>query len=465
MIKTTEINNRTNIIAFKKVCTWPLMLAISSILASPVYAAPPSAVGPQNGLAMKSFFSATGVMSDNTNFNSENDGRSYFCQEFLTMGSYTVGSDYSVNWKGKIATGIFGQDFAQTSNGGADSNEWNEISIQEFYARANNLTFDFSVGLAPYMTGNGWNLQSGGTGAVLKIFPTDKIHVSMIAMMEDENDSDDDTGYFLQNSYSYVDGNDGDDDEYLFGLELGTEINAGEVKVYYGARIAAASSYTDSDGITTETGKSDLHTVGLSGRYKLDNIDFEGEASTFFGSASDESDYVGNQITVGATYHMPSASINGNIYYAMAGDEDETQAAYIDKLGMQQPFQKGLGPSFDHDDDDFKSMAKPTSIFMLSQNSGVLGAGINGLYNPIKSVTLSGGVIYVTPRNSDTDSSAGPFLDSSWKAMTVLNAGVDYRYNQYFNTGLAVSYVTLDADEGSTLDDNLVAGVRVKFTF
>ena len=47
MIKTTEINNRTNIIAFKKVCTWPLMLAISSILASPVYAAPPSAVGPQ----------------------------------------------------------------------------------------------------------------------------------------------------------------------------------------------------------------------------------------------------------------------------------------------------------------------------------------------------------------------------------------------------------------------------------
>jgi hypothetical protein len=447
----------------------PLIIAISSALSAPVLA--DEAPSSNNGFQMRNSFTVRAISKTNNggDFDSGVSGQDYYTQVINSIGSYTVGNDYSMNWWLKVGDGVWGQDYGQNANGGTVINEDAEFQIDSLYGRVKNDTLDFKIGIVPLLFGNGYNLQTDGyTGSTFEFYPSEKSSVYIVASLISENDSDDYTGYTNEDSRSYVDG-DGDGDQYLIGAQYGRNFDNGDFKIYYGTRFSAASSYTatDEDGTetTTDTAAWDAHTVGIAGNYSSGDINYNGEAFGFFGTASDDSDITGLQMQLGATYNLKSGSIEGNFYYAKGADDNETQWTGLQKQGFVQPFQKGLGPSFDHNDDDLKLMPKPLSLFMIAQNSGVIGASVNGLYKPNSELTLAAAVMYLMPENEETDSTLGYADYSDWTGLSVLNVGLDYTFNQYVSVGAAASYKSFSADSGSDLDDAMGVGASVNFNF
>jgi hypothetical protein len=463
------MSSRTDIKNIKVSSKLPLIIAISSALSAPVLADEVSVTN--DGFKMRNAFEVRAISKTNAagSFDEDASGQEYFTQVFNSVGSYTVGHDYSMNWWVKVGDGVWGQDYGENTSGGTVVNEDAELEIDSLYAAVKNQTLDFKIGIVPLFFGNGYNLQTDGyTGSTLEIYPSEKSTLYFVASLVSENDSDDYTGYTNEDGRDYIDGT-GDGDEYVLGLQYGRNFEGGDVKVFYGTRFSAASSYTatDEDGTETDTDTAawDKNTVGISGNYRSGDISYNGEAAHFFGTTDSDTDYTGLQMQLGATYTLGSGSIEGNFYYAQGADSDEEQATGLQKQGFVQPFQKGLGPSFNHNDSDLKLMPKPLNIFMIAQNSGVIGAAVNGLYKPSSELTLAAAVMYMVPENDETDSTLGYADYSEWTGLSVLNVGLDYAFNQYVNVGAAASYKSFSADSGSTLDDAMGVGATINFNF
>ncbi len=424
-----------------------------------------------DGFESHNFYRAKATDIDNRDFDDDGDDhQNYFEQVIESIGKYEPVNGYSINWKIKIADGTWGYDFGQDGPGAKSANEEIEFLIDSLYVKFEQESFSLGLGLVPAEFGNAYVLQTDGTnGAVLQLRPSEGWALDFFYSKLDENDLDDD-GYDPNTYYEIIDpaalsstDEDGTEDEDLYGFQVSKQLDAGSVKVYWAADINKENT-VNYEGIGTE---GDLHAIGLSGKYKFGSFEIEGEATNFSGEdKTNEKDFVGNQLHLGATYRFSSGSLQANLYYAQSADSDETQQSVIYKLGKVQPFQQGLGPMLDHDDDNLKICAKPTSIFQITPNSGVIGAGINGIYKPNKPITLSAGLLYLQPEDEDNDHSAGMNGNlTSWTSLAALNLGFNYEFNKNVMLGLGGSYKTFETDDTGDLDPALCLTSMVVFFF
>ncbi len=423
------------------------------------------------GFESRNFYRVRVSNIENRDFSDDaDDNQNYFEQTLESIGKYEPVKGYSLNWKLKIADGAWGYDYGQDGPGPRSPNEEIEIKLESLYASFEQESFTLDLGLAPAEFGNAYVMQSEGTtGAILHLRPFKGWGFDLLYAKFDENDLDDD-GYNPDTNYQAIApaaissfDEDGSQDEDLYGLQIVKQLDAGQVKAYWAADINQENT-SNTDGLGTE---GDVHAIGLAGRYKLGDFEVEGEATSFFGEDKiSGNDFVGKQLHLGGTYQFSSGMVQANLYYAQSADSDETQRSVIYKLGKVQPFQQGLGPMLDHDDDNLKILAKPTSIFQITPNSGVIGAGINGMYKPNKPITLSAGVIYLQPEDEDKDHSMGLNGNlTSWTGLTVLNLGCNYQFNKHVMAGAGASYKTFETDDTGDLDPALGLTALVVFFF
>lgn len=446
-----------------KAVVLPLALAVPTLLSAAVHAATPDST---NGFHSMNTFEVVGVVNDNEDFGmNDADGQQYFTQVLDSRGGYTFKDKYSVNYWVKIGEMVWGVDDGQNTPNAV--NEVYEMTINTLYGGYRGEKFNLAVGMLPVTLGNGYNVQLDGlTGSSVEWNVSDKLSVLAFAGLVDENDATEDVGYEWSDSRDSVDGDSDYGDEYMLGVQVGTKFDGGDASFYYAADFSDESY--EYSAITEDDAEGEdwnLQTVGVSGHYTAGKISYEGEAMTFFGDASDGTDYTGLQVQLGATYKLEKGSVQANLYYAKGADEDETQATSIKKLGMVQPMQQGLGKSFDHSDNDLKIIAAPVSMFMLSQNSGVIGAAVNGSYSVSQPVELTAGLIFLVPENDSTDTDLIFGSYSEWESLTVVNAAVHYSVNENVSLGAGASYKSFTADSGSDLGDSYAAAVRVGYSF
>lgn len=428
----------------KKSITLPLALAIPSLLSAAVQAAEPPAE-PANGLQMMNVFNVTAVARD-----ADGSDQQYVTQVLESRGAYTFKDRFSVNYWVKIAEGVWGQDFGVTNNG-SGVNEFNELTIETVYGQYKGDTLTAGIGMLPIVTGNGYTIQIDGlTGTKLEWAINDQMSVTAFGGIVSENDSDDYTGTEWQDSRS-VDGDSGDGDEYMAGIQVASKLEKGDISAYYATNFSDESSYTDSDDVTTETDDWNLNAVGVAGQFSAGKVSLEGELMGFFGESSDGSDYTGTQAYLTASYPMDKASVQGSLYFALGADDDETQVTSIDKKGMVQPMQQGLGMSFDHSDLDLKVLAPPLSVFDPFGNAGVIGAAVNGSYSVSEPLTLSAGMLFLVPEG-----------DSTTDSLSILNAGVHYAVNEMVTLGAGASF---KAESGDSDAEYMSAGAALNFYF
>ena len=391
---------------------------------------------------------------DNRDFSDDGDSQNNFDQVLESQGSYEPLKGYSLGWKVKFGEGTWGYDYGQDDHT-QHANEDAEFELEKMYVKIDQDKFRFDIGLIPAEFGNAWALQSDGiTGTMLQLRPAAGWTLDLLYSKLDENDLgsyDPVTAYNFNESGAAVARDEtGTEDHDLFGLQVGRRTENFGLNAYW------ISSLNDGDNDTTvvqegDYGEGDTHALGISTRFKLGKVDFNGEATHFSGeNDATGNDYVGNQFHLGGTYPMPSGWLQGNIYYAQAADSDETQIQSIYKQGKVQPFQQGFGMMMDHDDDYLKILPKPTSIFQITPNSGVIGAGINGGYKPIPPLTLSAGLMYLQPEDEDLDHSAGMNGNlTAWTSLAVVNLGATYEFNKHVTVGVGGSYKDFDSDDGS----------------
>lgn len=423
----------------------PLMIAVPTLLSVAVHAATDSPTDEHvNGFEASNVFNVTTVAR-------ENDGsdQQYTTQVLESRGVFTFKDQFSVNYWAKIAEGVWGQDFGVTGS----TNEFIEVNIETLYGQYKGDTLTLSVGLLPIVTGNGYTIQTDGmTGTSGEWMINDALSVFAFGGIVSENDSDDDTGYYSDTSRDNVDGTSGDGDEYMAGIQFGMKFDSGDAAFYYATDFSDESSYTDSDDVTTTTDDWGLNVVGIAGHYNAGKVSMEGEIMTFFGDTSSGADAMGTQAYLTASYPMDKASVQGSLYYALGADDDESQVTSIDKKGMVQPFQQGLGKSFDHSDLDLQVLAPFYSVFdPFNASTGVIGAAVNGSYSVSKPITLSAGLLLLAPEG-----------DSDYDSLSIVNTGIHYEVNEMVTLGAAASYKAYAGDDDSEL---LSAGAAVNFYF
>lgn len=420
----------------------PLMVAVPTLLSMAVHAATDSPADAHvNGFEMSNVFNVTTVARDD-----DGSDQQYTTQVLESRGVYTFKDRYSVNYWVKIAEGVWGQDFGVTNMSGA--NEFIEVNIETLYGQYRGDAVTLSAGMLPIVVGNAYTIQVDGlTGTSGEWQVNDKFSLMAFGGIVSENDSTDDTGLEWEDSRGTVDGDGGNGDEYMLGVQLNTSFQQGDIAVYYATDYS--DEYTDSDDITYD--EWNLQALGVAGHYNKGKVSFEGEMMTFFGEASEDTDYTGLQGYLTASYPMDKSSVQGSLYFALGADDDETQATSINKFGMVQPMQQGLGQTFDHSDTDLKVLAPPLSVFDPFGNAGVIGAAVNGSYSVAKPVTLSAGLLFLTPEG-----------DSDYDSLSIVNTGIHYEVNDMVKLGAAASYKAYAGDDDREL---LSAGAAVNFYF
>ncbi|MHA2938029.1 hypothetical protein ACXJY6_07005 [Vibrio sp. RC27] len=463
----------------KKFAVLPLAAIISSVLCTSAFAAgfatefekPAEPEHPRDavdegfvrpsaaalGFSMRNQFAVRTYSLDDRAFK-DGEGSEYTTMAYNNVGSYTIDEISTINWWVKAVDGIMGYDSGVSDDLSMAQNEGSELTIAQVYGRVKTDTVDLKVGMMPVFFGGGYNLQGDSfTGVDLEYtLPTSTvIHTFGAITSENDDVSSGNDGYSPFEGNEYIDGDSGtDEDAYAYGIEVGHGNTAGGMSAYYVRKI---------DQLTND----DKQSVGVAGSYKTGKLRFTGEAMTFFGDDGSGTDYDGTQLVINAKYQLPAGYVNTKLYYAASVDNDKTQQVNIFKQGMVQPFNEGLGQMFDHDDSNLQMFGKPTTPFAITKNSGVIGAVVSGMYKPSKPMTLTGGLMYLVPEDSDNNTEANIFVYdyTGWTSLAILNAAAQYSISDHVSAGVGLSYTSFTAESGSDLDDGLALGLGLVFDF
>ncbi len=407
-----------------------------------------------SGFKSHNLFRVRASITDNRDFNDDtDDSQQYFDQVLESIGTYEPLEGYTIGWKVKIAEGTWGYDFGQ-DDPIKKANEDKEIEVETLYAGFDQKTYKLNVGLIPAEFGNGWVLQSDGfPGTILYLNPNEGWGLDLLYSKLDEND--------YQEGVPAIDATideDGTEDQDLYGLQFGKKWDGNAVNAYFLSEVNREN---------THFGEGEIHAIGLSMRLKLGSMEIDGEATHFTGeNDTTGNDYVGNQAYLGGAYNFESLRLQANLYYAQSAEAGETQVSEIYKQGKVQPFQFGFGPMIDHDDDNLQMFPKPTSVFQLTPNSGVIGASLSGTYKVNEPIILGAGIIYLQPEDEDMDVPAG--LNGnliSWTDLKQINLSINYSFNKNLMIGLGGSYKMFDSDEENELDDGYCVTSMLAFFF
>ncbi len=404
-----------------------------------------------SGFKSNNLFRVRGASIDNRDFNDDaGDSQQYFDQVLESRGSYEPVEGYSIGWKLKVAEGTWGYNFGK-DDPIKKTNEDSEFEVEALYGKFDRKTFRLDIGLVPAEFGNGYVLQSDGfSGAVLYLNPIEGWWLDFLFSKLDENDYDATLAAIDASSDET-----GEKDQDLYGIQLSKKWNDNVLNAYWLSEVNQEN---------THFGERNINGIGLSMRIKLGSIDIDGEATHFNGeNKTTGNDYVGNQFTLGGAFNSTSARLQANIYYAQSADDGETQVSEIYKQGKIQPFQVGFGPLLDHDDENLQVFPRPTSVFQLTPNSGVIGVSLNGSYNMNEQINLSAGMLYLQPEDEDKDVAAG--LNGnliSWTNLKQVNLSINYSFDKHLMLGVAGSYKMFDSD-GDDLDNAYSACTMLAF--
>jgi hypothetical protein len=409
----------------KKALSLLLFVLIAIGISMPLYAGELNVI---NSFTVKMFNGDRGDFCTDDDTEEGMGTQNSVSQLLESKGSYSTEPGFSINWWLEAGGGTWGY-----TTGSEDY----ELDWKALYAKWETERFGITAGyLEPYM-GNGYNFQIDGIGGfIVDLKPAKGTTITLLASLRDENndyssDNDDDEN----TNGEEVSDDDGYEDTWTYGAQITKDINSGNVSLYY----LINDNEVDDD---------QLNTIGVSGNYKVNSVSLSGEAATFFGDASDGSDYTGFFITAGAEIPLNDVlSTEVNLYFAPGNSDDDETAKYsFDKRGMQQPLNKGLGTILDHDDSNLQLFTKGgTNICDLSSNeAGVIAAVLSGSYKTSQATSLNAGIIFAMPE-LDGD-------DAGWDNLMKLNASIIHAVSKSLTVGLGASYMTADSD--STWEDD-----------
>lgn len=421
-----------------------------------------------DGFTSNNTFRVRSISAENRDLSDATDDKQHYVDQTLDSdGKYEPFEGYFVAYKVKIANGVWGYSFNQDGTG---ANNDTELNIDYLYMGVEKENFLFTAGANYFETGNGWILQKEAPGATFQYRAPDGWVFDFVYSILDENSIDDAYNarvYYTQHNPGQETAFDvdGSQDEDIYAVQVTKKVKNGQFSAFWVEDINRENTWNLDSALGVE-GK--VNAFSVAGRYSIGDVNLEGEVATFTGEdITNDSDIVGTQFHLGAKYNLPTGQVSGNFYYAKGAEDGDTQISQIFKGGMQQPFQQGLGLLMDHDDDNHSMIPKPISIYEISENSGVIGAAINGAYEISQPLIISAGVYYLVPENEDTDSSTlyGLTELSAWTSMTGLNVGVTYEVGKHFMTGIGASYKHFETDSTGELDDAYCLGAQVSFFF
>jgi hypothetical protein len=348
-----------------------------------------------------------------------------------SKGSYSAEPGFSLNWWVEAAVKGWGYQ---------DSSEDSELNYKVLFAKWDAERFAVSAGYLDLVLGNGWNLQTDGTGGfMVDLKPSKATTITLLAILADEglDYQDDDyeseqisiiTGNLASTTDAEYTSDDDYEDTWWYAIQVAHDFDGAKAKAYY----LTSQDSGDSD--------SSFSTLGVAGNFKAMGMDISGEAATFFGN-----DTRGMFADVEANIPV-NEKINAmfGLYYALGADDSGDTTMYqFEKRGMHQPLQTGLGPILDHDDKGLQLIAMSNN-FSSIENSGMIGTALGGSFKVSPQTTLNAGIVYGMAE-ADEDIRA-------FDSLTKVNGSITYSVSKSLLLALGASYLTF-SDSDTFYDD------------
>ncbi len=248
------------------------------------------------------------VLFNHVDNGNQDNTNSYFSQRLRIGGKLSIAEGVSITFRTDITESDWGSGnkfgSGRMSNDSNGNHQWDRAHIDLDFA-----SFSLRAGqqFVAYGIGSSINTQSNGFKATIK----GSVPVSLFWMLLDDNDIDDDSS--TDNAYETQ-------DAYLYGANIGHKTEMYAANIYFaGQRVA-------------ETEDEEAYVAGMNSVFTLDALKLTTQIEYFTGDYDNDTDAFGLQGFVDAAFSVSDAlTVGGQVYYAMAADDDEHQYSYMGK--------------------------------------------------------------------------------------------------------------------------------------